>query len=187
MPSQPVQLNLLALTPSQSEEGKYVAVLIEHKGSRRIPIIIGKCEAQAIAMGIEGVHTVPPQSHDLTIELLQKGGMMVFEVRITSYHVGEFQAELIIKKGREQEVQLARVSDALALAVRMPCPIFTHEEVMDKASVSVPLSQEEMEKMPRMLEGESPEKLEQLLAQALRQEDYERAEQIRRALQKSRE
>ena len=181
------ELNILAIAPSRSEADRFVVVLVEHQGARRIPVLMGQCEAQAIAMGIEGIATEPPQTHELSLALLAQGGLKLREVRIDEYSDGQFGAQLVLRGEQGEQTLAARVSDALALAVRTPCPIFTREEVLAQASITPPLKQDAIEKMPRLYQTETPEELKQLLAEALQQEDYERAARIRQALQRAQE
>lgn len=181
------ELNILAIAPSRSEADRFVVVLVEHQGTRRIPVLMGQCEAQAIAMGIEGIETEPPQTHELGLALLEQGGLTLLEVRIDTYRDGQFGAQLVLRSEQGEQTLAARVSDALALAVRTPCPIFAPEAVLAQAGVTPPLTTKEIEDMPRLYQTETPEELEQLLEEALQQEDYERAARIRQALQRAQE
>lgn len=113
-----------------------VLVLREVAGAGRlVPIFIGHAEASAIAFGLEGVVTARPMTHDLMCALLEHLGTTVTAVEITSVEGGTFYAELVLRTGQEQSRVSARPSDAVAIALRVECPIWADDSVVEVAGV----------------------------------------------------
>jgi uncharacterized protein len=185
-----IRLNILGLSVSQTQSGAYALVLAEEGGDRRIPIIIGPVEAQAIAIQLEGLKPPRPLTHDLIRNIAKAFNMALLEVFIYKLEEGIFYAELLCEMdGKEVRID-SRTSDAVALAIRFRCPIYTTESILQKAGIV--LENEEAnahgqespgDGMP--FPGESPydkysrDELEDLLKQAITNEDYEKASVIR--------
>ena len=121
-----LELNIIALANSESSKGNYSLILEESKGFRRLPIVIGAFEAQAIAISLERMQPNRPLTHDLFKNTLELSGVVLTEIIISELKGGVFYAKLMGKKadGTPLEVD-ARSSDAIAMAVRFGCPIYT--------------------------------------------------------------
>lgn len=196
-----IKLNVLGISYSQTQSGAYALVLSEEEGNRRIPIIVGGFEAQAIAIELEGLTPPRPLTHDLFKNFSDSYGIRIIEVNIHKLEEGVFFANILCDNGDQQITLDARTSDAIALALRFQCPIYTTEEIVDKAGIVLdfekgsgleqsdePESPEEMlekeEKPARRtihpdLSDSSLKELKALLADAVAKEDYERASEIR--------
>ncbi|MDF2451704.1 MAG: bifunctional nuclease family protein [Bacteroidota bacterium] len=189
-----VRLEIVGLSYSQTQSGAYALVLGESTGSRRLPIIIGGFEAQAIAIELEKMTPTRPLTHDLFKAFSETFSIEVTEILIYNLVEGIFYAKLICTDGtREVEID-ARTSDAIALAVRFNCPIYTYEFILKSAGIvlddeTLPGSEstaatpvEEVSSTP-VSEGEyqskSTEELKNLLQTALDEEQYELASKIR--------
>ncbi len=196
-----VKLDIVGLSYSQTQTGAYALVLGENGGKRRLPIIIGGFEAQAIAIELEKMTPSRPLTHDLFKTFSETFDINVSEVLIYNLVEGIFYAKLICNDGtREVEID-ARTSDAIALAVRFNCPIFTFEFILATAGIVLdedaanlpPVSDDEGEGSSQDLnlelelgtagEGEfkskSTEELKAMLQTALEDEQYEAASKIR--------
>ena len=191
-----VRLEIVGLSYSQTQSGAYALVLGESSGSRRLPIIIGGFEAQAIAIELEKMSPSRPLTHDLFKSFAQTFDISVNEVLIYNLVEGIFYAKLLCTDGtREVEID-ARTSDAIALAVRFNCEIFTYEFILksagivldDDAEVSsiaepAPTRTEVKETIkltePDEYKGKSSEELKNMLQTALDEEQYEMASKIR--------
>jgi bifunctional DNase/RNase len=190
-----VRLEIVGLSYSQTQSGAYALVLGESTGSRRLPIIIGGFEAQAIAIELEKMSPSRPLTHDLFKAFAETFNIQVTEVLIYNLVEGIFYAKLLCNDGTKDVEIDARTSDAIALAVRFNCPIYTHEFILKNAGIvlddeSTPaLSSEEAEvAKPEGEETEtksgsfkdkSTEELKNLLKTALDEEQYEMASKIR--------
>ena len=186
-----VRLEIVGLSYSQTQSGAYALVLGETAGSRRLPIIIGGFEAQAIAIELEKMTPTRPLTHDLFKAFSETFSIDVTEILIYNLVEGIFYAKLVCTDGsREVEID-ARTSDAIALAVRFNCPIFTYEFILKSAGIvldddSLPSIENPIatvEEMTTTTEGEyqskSSEELKNLLQTALDEEQYELASKIR--------
>ncbi|HEV7229687.1 MAG TPA: bifunctional nuclease family protein [Bacteroidia bacterium] len=187
-----LKLEIVGLSYSQTQTGAYALVLGEAKGKRRLPIIIGGFEAQAIAIELEKMTPSRPLTHDLFKSFAETFNILVNEVIIYNLVEGIFFAKLICNDGsRDVEID-ARTSDAIALAVRFDCPIYTYEFILssagiileDQASLTDPaVASEEVSVEAADNDGEfgtrSTEELKEMLNQALSDEEYERASKIR--------
>jgi len=189
------------LSYSQTQTGAYALVLGESAGKRRLPIIIGNFEAQAIAIELEKMRPSRPLTHDIFKTLSDEFHISVTEVVIHTLKEGIFFAKLICKQeGKTEEKEIdTRTSDAIALAVRFGCPIYTYENILSSAGIV--LEDEDFESEPAT-EPESIEstdqvseesqglkeltatELEQELDKALAAEDYERATSLRDEMKK---
>ena len=127
-----VKLKVLGLSCSQTQSGAYALILSEENGNRRIPIVIGGFEAQAIAIGLERLHPPRPLTHDLFINFAKTFGITITEVNIYHLEEGIFYSELVcMTNGSYMKID-ARTSDAVALAIRCNCPIYTTEQIIEK-------------------------------------------------------
>ncbi len=186
MSTKKIPLTILGLSYSQTQTGAYALVLAEQKGNRRLPVIIGSFEAQAISLGIEKVNSGRPLTHDLFKNFADLFGVNCKEIIIYDLIEGIFYAKLVcLKDGVDYEID-ARTSDAIAIAVRFECPIYTFESILSSAGIAIDTTNLLMEEEPQKGEFSSTslEELEQLLQEALGNEDYERAAYIRDELQK---
>ncbi|MBP6390304.1 MAG: bifunctional nuclease family protein [Flavobacteriales bacterium] len=186
-----VELKFLRITYSHTHAGAYALILTEAHGERRLPIIIGGVEAQAIAIQVENIKPARPLTHDLFKNVADNLGITLKEVIINDLVEGIFHAKLVLVQN-DQEVEIdARSSDAIALALRFECPIHTFEFIMSAAGLRVEEGEEgkeethaekvekEKDKPVRSIKGSTIEDLKAMLQQALDDEDYERASKIR--------
>lgn len=186
-----VRLDIVGLSYSQTQSGAYALVLGESSGSRRLPIIIGGFEAQAIAIELEKMTPTRPLTHDLFKAFSKTFSIDVTEILIYNLVEGIFYAKLVCTDGtREVEID-ARTSDAIALAVRFNCPIFTYEFILKSAGIvldddAMPSIENAMETADENnanpeneYQSKSSEELKNLLQTALDDEQYELASRIR--------
>ena len=139
-----------------------IVLLKEREGERYLPIWIGPVEATAIALGMQGIETQRPMTHDLMRDLLQGLGVSVDRILITELREGTFYAEIQMTQNGDTVAVSSRPSDALALAVRMDLTIFANEDVLDEASIPIkdddePDAEAEVERFREFLEQVSPE------------------------------
>ncbi len=191
-----VKLNVLGISYSQTQSGAYALILTEENGERRIPIIVGGFEAQSIAIELEGLKPPRPLTHDLFMNFAKVFGILINEVVIYKLEEGVFYSQLQCNNGHETITLDARTSDAIALALRFKCPIYTTEEIISKAGIVLDFEKEaantvvtdEPEKQmastpPPYSSNEfkaySLEELNEILDEAIGNEDYERASKIR--------
>jgi len=188
-----IKLNVLGISYSQTQTGAYALVLTEEKGERRIPIIIGGFEAQSIAIQLEGLKPPRPLTHDLFHNFALTFKINLKEVIIYKLEEGVFYSQLICDREGEEVVIDARTSDAIALALRFKCPIYTTEEILSKSGIVIDLEQDKGtgqvkdEKTTQKTTKESNQKyrdmalgeLEELLNEAVKNEEYEKASLIR--------
>jgi uncharacterized protein len=191
-----IRLDIVGLSYSQTQTGAYALVLGESNGKRRLPIIIGGFEAQAIAIELEKMTPSRPLTHDLFKTFADNFDIAISEVIIYQLTEGIFYSRLICTNAdREIEID-ARTSDAIALAVRFSSPIFTYENIMSSAGIMLDGENEGMseEGLKELLEEEpkvsekkqstdykskSTEELKNMLQTALDDEKYELASNIR--------
>ncbi len=200
------KLEIVGLSYSQTQSGAYALVLGEAKGKRRLPIIIGGFEAQAIAIELEKMTPSRPLTHDLFKSFAESFSIDLREVLIYNLVEGIFFAKLICSNGTNEVEIDARTSDAIALAVRFNCPIYTFEFILSQAgivlddekpeqtlaeeTVAGDLSNEEEEQLLTEatsgpdLHRKSVKELEDMLSKSLAEENYERASRIRDELKK---
>jgi len=189
-----VKLNILGLSNSQSQTGAYALLLAEEKGERRLPIIIGAFEAQSIALQLEGLTPPRPLTHDLFHNFASAFEIVINEVNIFKLDEGVFYSVLICQHENSVINIDARTSDAVALALRFNCPIYTTENILKKAGVFLDADNELKGEDEKELETEtltgskwgkySAEELEELLKEAIENEDYEKASEIRDEINK---
>jgi len=193
--SQKIRLNILGLSVSQTQSGAYALVLAEENGERRIPIIIGPVEAQAIAIQLEGLKPPRPLTHDLIKNIALAFDISLLEVTIYKLEEGIFYSELLCEMGGKEIKVDSRTSDAVALALRFRCPIYTSEEILKKAGIVLEQEDEESpvrsifdedydEPVPSSYAHYSTNELLELLDEAIQNEDYEKASLIRDELNK---
>lgn len=187
-----IELQIANIQPSGSTSGAYTMVLAETDGMRRLPIVIGGVEAQAIAIELEKMTPSRPLTHDLFRSLSHAFDIEIDEVLIYNLVEGIFFAKLIASfNGKTAEID-ARTSDAVAIAVRFNCPIYCYEFIVEAAGVSgeeepsMSLEEPEMETEQEapVSEGTSIEELKRQLDIALSNEEYEKASQIRDEINK---
>jgi len=186
-----IKLNILGLSVSQSQSGAYALVLAEENGDRRIPIIIGPIEAQSIAIQLEGLKPPRPLTHDLFKHLATAFEIRVTEVVIYKLEEGIFYSELICMRDNKQIIIDSRTSDAVALSLRFDCPIYTTDEILQRAGIVIEFENEQsQEEWHQPLSNEplrgkheyekyTSAELTQMLNNAVHAEDYEKASAIR--------
>ena len=190
-----IKLNVLGLSVSQTQTGAYALVLAEENGDRRIPIIIGPVEAQSIAIQLEGLHPPRPLTHDLFKNIAQSFGIDLIEVIIYKLEEGIFYSELICEQNGTRIAVDSRTSDAVALALRFKCPIYTTEDILNKAGIVIEVTDNVSEDEGKddfiddneKYETNSLEELEQMLQEAVKDENYELASEIRDEILKRKE
>ena len=188
-----IKLNVLGISYSQTQSGAYALVLTEEDGDRRIPIIVGGFEAQSIAIQLEGLHPPRPLTHDLFLNFAQSFGIKLLEVNIYKLEEGVFYSKLTCDNGKKKIDIDARTSDAIALALRFKCSIFTTEDIMNRSGIVIDFDKEPKSATPASGESEIKEEkvsrselrsyeldeLNKLLEEAVMNEDYEKASEIR--------
>jgi bifunctional DNase/RNase len=130
-----IKLNVLGISYSQTQSGAYALVLTEENGERRIPIIVGGFEAQSIAIQLEGLNPPRPLTHDLFLNFARSFKIALLEVTIHKLEEGVFYSKLTCDDGKNRITIDSRTSDAIALALRFKCPIYTTDEIMEKAGI----------------------------------------------------
>ena len=185
-----IQVVVLGLAAHSSSNNAYALYLKEFEGKRKFPIIIGAFEAQSIALELEGVQPPRPMTHDLVKTIIENLNVTLTEVYINDLRDGTFYAKLIFED-RALEID-ARPSDAIAIAVRCNTPIYVSEEVLEETSFiessdEDPFFEEEVSNFPKK-ETEKPksvvERLQKQLDEAIKNEEYEKAAQIRDELKR---
>lgn len=191
-----IELEIIALSDSNSSANSYAIVLGEKLGNRRLPVIIGAFEAQAIAIELEKMKPARPLTHDLFKNFADAFGLRLEEVVISDLREGIFYSLLHCRNGQDIKDIDARTSDALALAVRFNCPIYTYDHILDTGGIVFDNETEGQEPaeesvkevpVPRRKKGfdaKTDEELEKMISEALQQEDYEKAAQIRDELER---
>jgi len=182
-----ILLEIKAMTYSQSQSNAYALILGEANGNRRLPIIIGAFEAQAIAIELESFKPARPLTHDLFKSFATTFNIKIREVIINRFQKGVFHAELICFDGVHEKAIDSRTSDAIALAIRFACPIFTYEAILNEAGIIVDDENEETAAEAEKETGKSENDLRQynlselkaMLLQAVEAEEYEKASKIR--------
>lgn len=186
-----IELEILGLSSSQSQQGSFALVLGETVGNRRLPIIIGMFEAQAIAIEIEKIVPNRPMTHDLFKSFAQSFHFNVEEIVISDLKEGVFFAKIVCNDGAGTTEIDARPSDAIAIGLQFNVPIFTNENVLSEAGIVLTDEEGEPEAQPATTESKkgkplteqlkdlSFDRLQSLLDEALKGEDYEKAAKIR--------
>ena len=194
-----IKLDIVGLSYSQTQSGAYALVLGEINGRRRLPIIIGSFEAQAIAIEIEKMTPSRPLTHDLFKSFAQAYHIQIQEIIIYNLIDGIFYSKLICSDGKKVVEIDARTSDAIAMAVRFDCPIHTYEFILSTAGIVIEGNdfvylenlneqQQPEEKNAGLTPGNytavSVDELKVMLQEALADEAYEKAAKIRDELNK---
>jgi bifunctional DNase/RNase len=191
---QKIELEIVALSHSITQSNSYAVILGEVNGLRRLPIVIGGFEAQAIAVALENMHPSRPLTHDLMKNFMTAFNLQLQEVYICDLQEGIFYSKLVCFNANDTIEIDSRTSDALALAVRFGCPVYVYEHILDQAG----LTNEKADKidMPATITKTSERsdlaklslaELNQLLSEVLEQEDYIRAIDIRDEINKRNE
>jgi bifunctional DNase/RNase len=186
-------MEILGLSTSPSSGGAYALILNEAEGNRRLPIIIGTFEAQAIALELEHIKPPRPMTHDLLKNIIQNLDAEVQEVYINDLTEGTFYAQIIYDINGETRKQDARPSDAIALAIRFDAPIFVDVSVLDEAGIESEAgeggesAESKASSLSEAQESEGMTRLDELekdLQTAIETENYEKAAKIRDEINK---
>jgi bifunctional DNase/RNase len=190
MASDKIQLEILGLSSSQSQSGSFALVLGEVGGNRRLPIIIGMFEAQAIAIEIENITPNRPMTHDLFRAFSVNFDIEIEEIIISDLKEGVFFARILCNsQGKKVEID-ARPSDAIAIGLRFNVNIYSYESILTEAGIVLTEENEEVVTVEeaiaagdvpavKKMEDQPTDKLNEMLKEALDAEDYERAAKIR--------
>jgi uncharacterized protein len=181
-----IELEIVALSHSITQTHSYAVVLGEVNGLRRLPIVIGGFEAQAIAVALERMQPSRPLTHDLMKNFMLAFNIELHEIIINDLQEGIFYSKLVCSTEHDTVEIDSRTSDAVALAVRFGCPIYTYDNILDSAGILM----EEDDKKKKVLVSHSDTnsddlkklsmgELENLLHEVLEQEDYIKAASIR--------
>ncbi|MEY2924456.1 MAG: hypothetical protein RLZZ337_1004 [Bacteroidota bacterium] len=185
-----IQLNIVGLTTGHSQRNSYTLILGEIDGDLKLPVVIGSYEAQSIALVIEGLKPQRPLTHDLMYEFFLKYNIELTEVVIDNLVEGVFYAKLITDQGGVSFEIDSRTSDAIAMALRAGCPIYTYKNIMDDAGIVYEKDEQEDINEPQHIKEVKPrssndlnsmsiEQLNQELEKAIQIEDYDKAALIR--------
>jgi len=188
-----IKLDVFNIQPSNTQTGAYALILEESRGKRRIPIIIGVLEAQAIAIEKEKIKPNRPLTHDLFKPISVEFGINFTEVIIYNLVEGVFYAKVLCNNG-EREIELdSRTSDAIAIALRFNCPIYTYEFIINSVGIAIDdddtnmaidseedyIEKEELAEPINIFSKYTASQLSTMLQEALDAEDYEKATSIR--------
>lgn len=183
----------MGISYSQTQSGAYALLLIEEKGERRIPIIIGGFEAQAIVIKLENLEPPRPLTHDLFKKIADQFKISVSEVMIYKLEEGVFYSQLVCNNGLNEYVIDSRTSDAVAIALRFGCPIYIDDDILEKAQLTNTPSDtdmvtangdENLNEVSSAYTNNSDEELYKMIDEAVKKEDYERAASIRDEIEK---
>lgn len=184
-------MEIVGMSYSQLQSGAYALILGEANGKRRLPIIIGSFEAQAIAIALEKMKPARPLTHDLFKTFAETFGVRVTEVVINKFIDGVFHAVLVCDDGHNLVEIDSRTSDAVALALRFNCPIYTTEAILKAAGIEMDEGEMEPDETGSAPEEEenpwaayTDEELEEMMKKAIEMEEYEKASQIRDELKR---
>jgi len=188
-----VKLKVMGISYSQTQSGAYTLLLIEENGGRRIPVIIGGFEAQAIVIKLENLEPPRPLTHDLFKKLAEQFNITISEVMIHKLEEGVFFSRLVCNNGENEYSIDSRTSDAVAIALRFGCPIYISEDILEKAQLTnSPTETETSSAGEQDTQYEADEKygvytdeeLFKMIDEAVKAEDYERAAAIRDEIEK---
>jgi bifunctional DNase/RNase len=189
-----VKLKVLGISYSQTQSGAYALILVEENGERRVPIIIGGFEAQAIVIKLENLDPPRPLTHDLFRTFAAEFNITIIEVMIYKLEEGVFYSRLLCNNGEKELTIDSRTSDAVALALRFGCPIYITEEILEKAGITITPAEADttaetdsenlIETGNSKFENYSDEELYKMIDDAIKTEDYERAASIRDEIDK---
>lgn len=191
---QKVRLDVIGVTYTQSQSGAYILFLQEAEGDRGLPITIGGLEAQAIAIAMEQVRPPRPLTHDLFKNFADFFEITVKEVFINKYQDGIFYSNLICVSKDKELVIDSRTSDAVALAVRFNCPVYTTEDIMSRVgdtkwsgNLKRRSRKREAEEKSDDLKAYTAEELDSMLQDSIDNEEFEKASQIRDEINRRKE
>lgn len=190
-----VKLNIVGMSYSQSSSGAYALILGVSGENRRLPIIIGGFEAQAIAIELEKMKPSRPLTHDLFKSFADQFGVNILEVVINKFEEGIFFSKLVCEADGIQTEIDSRTSDAVALAIRFDCPIYAYQQIIDEAAIDMDVDQttdegkadkpkEKIDEGIGKYEDFLVEELEDMLKKAVGDEKYEEASRIRDEINK---
>jgi bifunctional DNase/RNase len=188
-----VKLKVMGISYSQTQSGAYALLLIEENGERRIPIIIGGFEAQAIVIKLENLEPPRPLTHDLFKKFADQFNIAVIEVMIDKLEEGVFFSKLVCNNGEKEYLIDSRTSDAVAIALRFGCPIYIDDDILEKAQLTISPSDTGLasqdDEGPEVSTGSkydtyTDEELYKMIDEAVKTEDYERAASIRDEIEK---
>ena len=191
-----IELEIIALTHSITQTHSYAVVLGEVNGTRRLPIVIGGFEAQAITVALENMRPSRPLTHDLMKNMMKSFGVDLQEIIINDLNEGIFFSKLICFNDNEVIEIDSRTSDAIAIAVRFNCPIFTYESILENAGITMEESFGQKESSAELVTSTevsdhnndlsklSLTELNELLDVVLENEDYMKAIEIRDEINK---
>lgn len=190
-----VKISVMGITHSQIQKGAYAVLLTEDGGPHRIPVVVGIAEAQSIVAWMERVNLPRPLTHDLFRSVTRAFGIRVKEVFVSKFEKGIFYSEITFADGDREVVVDARTSDALAIALRSHAPIYTTREVIDEtgfiaegfddapaADRDTTVDDASLLPLNRLAE----EELQRMLAKSISTEEYERAAEIKAAIDEKR-
>lgn len=189
-----VKLEIVGMSYSRSQSGAYALILGIPEEKKRLPIIIGSSEAQAIAIELENMKPSRPLTHDLFFNFANHFNIVITEVIISKFEEGIFYSKLICEKDGETSEIDSRTSDAIALSLRFKCPIFTYESIIDEAGIILEDDPVGDDPEAETQEFNDPivddfsdyllEELEEMLKTAIENENYEDASKIRDEIEK---
>ena len=190
-----IELEISGISYSYSQSGAYTLILSESGAERKLPIIIGQFEAQSIAIEMEKMKPARPLTHDLFKEFSKTFGIKLNEVIINKFIDGVFHSILVFEKENKIHQLDSRTSDAVALAIRFNCPIYTSEEILSEVGVvfdegTIAENDEELNEDDELTAGEddmklfSVDELEDMLKEAVDMEDFEKASRLRDEINK---
>jgi bifunctional DNase/RNase len=189
-----VKLKVMGISYSQTQSGAYALILLEENGDRRIPIIIGGFEAQAIVIKLENLDPPRPLTHDLFKKFADEFNISVIEVMIYKLEEGVFFSKLVCNNGEKEYSIDSRTSDAVALALRFGCPIFISEDILEKAGITISPADSDLSQSGEVdsifetetskFDSYTDEDLYKMIDEAVKTEDYERAASLRDEIEK---
>jgi Uncharacterized conserved protein len=188
-----IKLKVMGISYSQTQSGAYALLLIEENGERRIPIIIGGFEAQAIVVKLENLEPPRPLTHDLIKKIADQFNIAVTEVMIYKLEEGVFFSKMVCNNGDKEYSIDSRTSDAVAIALRFGCPIYIDNDILEKAQLTNTPSDTELVSTSESGSNNEPnakysslsdEELYKMIDEAVKTEDYERAASIRDEIEK---
>lgn len=192
-----VKLEILGLSSGHSQKGTYTLIMGVESGNTKLPIVIGAYEAQSIAVVMEKIKPQRPLTHDLFIDVFEQFELELEEVRIDKLEEGVFFAKLWCSSAEKKVVIDARSSDAIALAIRFNCPVYTTKDILNEAGIVMEDLEDEGPERPEY-EPDYPtaevnewdkfdlDELEKMLEEAIQVEDYDKAAVIRDEISKRR-
>jgi uncharacterized protein len=188
-----IKLKVMGISYSQTQSGAYALLLIEENGERRIPIIIGGFEAQAIVIKLENLEPPRPLTHDLIKKIADQFNIAVIEVTIYKLEEGVFFSKIVCNNGEKEYSIDSRTSDAVAIALRFGCPIYIDNDILEKAQLTNTPSDTDLVSTSDSVNLDEPnakysslsdEELYKMIDEAVKTEDYERAASIRDEIEK---